>query len=298
MYKNIFNIKLKELTPMPVEIEPVLKRLKGIKALLFDIYGTLLISGSGDISISSGGTAEADIKFILEKSGFILNQQKNDLLITEGLVKKSINRHIKETHRELINNGICCPEVEIREIWEKVIADLKKNRIIKDTRETADTEKAALMYELSVNPVWPMPGFPEITDRLENSGFILGIVSNAQFYTKIIIEELTGRSLDNLGFREDFCEWSYRIKKAKPSPEIFKKPLENLEKKGIKPENILYIGNDMLNDVSTAASCGCRTALFAGDKRSLRLREEDNRVKVRPDIIITDLMSIQQCLEL
>ena len=40
----------------------------------------------------------------------------------------------------------------------------------------------------------------------------------------------------------------------------------------------------MLNDISAASRAGFKTALFAGDRRSLRLREGDPRVRgIMPD---------------
>ena len=47
--------------------------------------------------------------------------------------------------------------------------------------------------------------------------------------------------------------------------------------RGFPAERVLFVGNDMLNDVAAAAAVGLRTALFAGDQRSLRLREKDPR---------------------
>jgi putative hydrolase of the HAD superfamily len=50
----------------------------------------------------------------------------------------------------------------------------------------------------------------------------------------------------------------------------------------------------MLNDISTASAAGCRTALFAGDRRSLRLREGENTVE--PDMIITGLTELESLI--
>jgi putative hydrolase of the HAD superfamily len=59
---------------------------------------------------------------------------------------------------------------------------------------------------------------------------------------------------------------------------------------GVEPSAVLYVGNDMLKDIHPARSVGFRTALFAGDRRSLRLRQEDSRCrKLSPDLIVTDL---------
>jgi putative hydrolase of the HAD superfamily len=46
----------------------------------------------------------------------------------------------------------------------------------------------------------------------------------------------------------------------------------------------------MRNDIRPAAEAGFRTALFAGDRRSLRLCSEDERCRdISPDWIVTNL---------
>jgi putative hydrolase of the HAD superfamily len=61
----------------------------------------------------------------------------------------------------------------------------------------------------------------------------------------------------------------------------------------IPAASVLYVGNDMRNDIVPAASVGFNTALFAGDQRSLRLRESDADCRnVTPDVIVTDLRQL------
>ncbi len=92
----------------------------------------------------------------------------------------------------------------------------------------------------------------------------------------------------------DLCVWSYEVGEAKPSPELFRRLSERLEaSRKLSPRECLYVGNDMLNDISAAAAAGYRTALFAGDARSLRLRAGDPRCSdVHPDVTITRLGDI------
>ncbi|MGA0334565.1 MAG: HAD family hydrolase [Kiritimatiellia bacterium] len=85
------------------------------------------------------------------------------------------------------------------------------------------------------------------------------------------------------------------MKEAKPSLRLYQNLLEKL--KEIKPEECLFVGNDMLNDVMPAQRVGMRTALFAGDRRSLRLRSGDSRVQgVEPDLVLTHLNQLMECL--
>jgi putative hydrolase of the HAD superfamily len=51
----------------------------------------------------------------------------------------------------------------------------------------------------------------------------------------------------------------------------------------------------MLKDIWPATQLGFKTALFAGDGRSLRLREDDERCRaVQPDLVIDHLSQLAQ----
>jgi putative hydrolase of the HAD superfamily len=64
-------------------------------------------------------------------------------------------------------------------------------------------------------------------------------------------------------------------------------------KYGIYADEILFIGNDMFRDIYPAQMAGFKTALFAGDTKSLRLRQERSELKkITPDFIVTDLRQI------
>ena len=135
--------------------------------------------------------------------------------------------------------------------------------------------------------------------RSQVSWLVLGIVSNAQFYTPITLSALCGESLVDLGFNPGFCAWSFAQLAAKPSVSIYESVLDPLwQSAGIRPSETLYVGNDMLKDVWAAAQAGCKTALFAGDERSLRLRRDDQRTRhLCPDLVLTELVQLPACLE-
>jgi putative hydrolase of the HAD superfamily len=139
-----------------------------------------------------------------------------------------------------------------------------------------------------------MPGVPDILSDLRDRGIVLGIVSNAQFYTPIVIEALTGLSVEEMGFEPDLCSWSYAHGVAKPSTTLFQSVVSRLRGGGIEPGETLYVGNDMLKDIWTADQCGLKTALFAGDAGSLRLREDEPRcASLQPEWIIKSLDSLK-----
>ncbi|MGB5620116.1 MAG: HAD family hydrolase, partial [Desulfobacterales bacterium] len=151
----------------------------------------------------------------------------------------------------------------------------------------------ALEYELTVNPVFPMPGLKTLLSACHNHGLPMGIISNAQFYTSSLLAWFLGSSLEKSGFDHRLNLLSFRFGYAKPSTFMFKRAADALTGIGIPVASALYVGNDMLNDIRPASVVGFKTALFAGDGRSLRLRESDDRCReLIPDLIVTDLRQL------
>ena len=121
----------------------------------------------------------------------------------------------------------------------------------------------------------------------------MGIISNAQFYTKYLFKWFLGKGLKDLGFHSELIFLSYKCGYAKPSRFMFSLAAEKLEKIGIPAAAAVYMGNDMLNDIYPANQEGFLTALFAGDSRSLRIRENDPRCSaLEPDYIVNDLIQL------
>jgi len=306
------------LSPIPTSMKPSLPALPDIKAVLFDVYGTLLISGSGEV-----GTA-SDTKDPINKTApsnhtetQFENESQKDLLFFQAFTEADVHITISDrsfnelctklyteaihrAHRELKSDGIIYPEVDILEIWHSIWNTLFQREAVSTEITANKLIQVAFLYELSANPTWPMPRACETLKTISHSGYTLGIVSNAQFYTPYIFSVLCGESLVALGFDRKALFWSYKLKQAKPSVQMFSSVLTYFRThKNIYPEEILYVGNDMLNDVHTAASVGCKTALFAGDLRSLRMRKENSLVQSdRADAIITDISQLKHILVL
>lgn len=108
---------------------------------------------------------------------------------------------------------------------------------------------------------------------------------------------MLGGEAEELGLEPELQIYSYEHLHAKPGSRLYSLAAERLDARGIEAAESLYVGNDMLNDIMPAHRIGFRTALFAGDSRSLRLRTGDPRVEgVEPDLIVTRLVEICQCI--
>lgn len=276
------------LRPEPTGYPEDLRRLDNVRAVLFDVYGTLLVSGSGDISVARPRANAPALEDSLAAAGFAVTGEAGERGVRLFLQK------IREAHEQRRQEGVEYPEVEVRDIWRDVLSDLIEAGLARGKPGPARVARLAVEYECRTNPIWPMPSAGETLMALHHRGKTLGIVSNAQFYTTLGIEALLGATPEARGFEQSLCAWSYQLLEAKPSVRLFQSPLARLaERYGIMPGDVLYVGNDMLNDIMPAVQAGCKTALFAGDRRSLRLREDDPRcADIRPDAVVTDLRQL------
>ena len=288
-FRSIVKSSLKKIAPIPTKVEPKLKPLSDIRAVVFDIYGTLLVSSSGDVGTDpafsdQSQTTDARLDQMLDEYG-------TDLSSAMGLLKAKIQTE----HSELRENGIPFPEIEICSIWKSVLmeAPAAQPRNI----PFADLKEISLRAELLTNPVWKMPGFDNCLRGIRDQQLALGIISNAQFYTPSIMEALAEETLDELGFHSQLSHFSFRIGRAKPDPFLYEVAARSLKQIGIAPEQTLYVGNDVTKDMIPAHQNGFRTGLFAGDKRSLRCGEHgDPHHHPSIDLIFTDLEQITTAL--
>ncbi len=285
--RKIIKDESQPLERLPTELEPRLPRLDGIRAVVFDIYGTLMISGSGDIGSADDESHRTGFREALEAVGI---RDCRDI----AAVERQYRQAIADSHTEAKANGIKYPEVEIRDVWKQTLTRLAEESIIPTPELDRDLlETLAMEYEVRANPAWPMPNCRETLETLRDAGVQLGIISNAQFFTPDLFPSLLGADFDEFGFHSELRFYSYEYQQAKPGTFLYEKCRIGLDGLEIQPEHALYVGNDMLKDIWPAQQVGFRTALFAGDARSLRLRTDDERVQdVTPDAVVTDLAQI------
>jgi putative hydrolase of the HAD superfamily len=268
------------LSPLPAPLNPMGKLKEKIQCILLDVYGTLFISASGDISIARKQSRQSQhLKNLLDRYQI---KKKPEIVLNDFFSAIDIE------HKRLRKKGMDFPEVEIDRIWTRVL-------------EIDDHDAArafAVEFELIVNPVYPMPNLEKMLSGCKKSKVLLGIISNAQFFTPYLFNWFLDSNLEDLGFQSDLIFYSYKSGHAKPSPFMFEAAAKALRKMDIFSHSVLYVGNDMLNDIYPAKMVGFKTGLFAGDARSLRLREDHPKCQnLSADLVITDLVQILDLVE-
>ncbi|MDR2768529.1 MAG: HAD family hydrolase [Treponema sp.] len=259
--------------------------LSGVKAFIFDLYGTLFVSGAGEIGAANDDALSAKLR---ETRDAGCSPAEDTALFA---MKRYFHDAVTAFHEKAKAAGKAFPEIRVEEIWAGY--DGPENRGQVSARELA------VLYELAVNPVYPMPGLEETIGEMKNRSLVLGIISNAQFFSPLLFEAFFGKTPPEMGFDPRLLVWSFEEREAKPSARLFEKAASRLKERGIRPDEAVYIGNDMKNDIVPAAAAGFKTALFAGDRRSLRLRDMlPSRIKTTsgeqgvPSLVIRDLQSL------
>jgi putative hydrolase of the HAD superfamily len=278
-----------QLNAMPTGLQPDYHINKGIKAILFDIYGTLLISSSGDIDETE--ISDDHLRQALDAAGIKMQERIQNVL---DHLLSDFNYTIRVCHEAAKMNKIPYPEIDILSVWKIVLIHARRRGLVTFT-DDADILLMTCVFEFLSNKVSPMPGFRETIAALLKRNIPLGIVSNAQFYTPVLMNYFLNNKISLKerikGFDRELVVFSYKFGKAKPDPTLYEELIPTLKwKYGIAADDVLFVGNDMLKDIYASKQAGFKTALFAGDMRSLRLREENKILAgLKPDYTITEL---------
>ncbi|MBN1515427.1 HAD family hydrolase [Candidatus Sumerlaeota bacterium] len=288
---EIFRRHARKMQPLPADQSAKLQKLDGIRAVAFDVYGTLAISSSGDIGLTSRDDKASAIEWAALETGIIAAPNgigKTGARYYEEEVRAAQDRRRAE--------GIDYPEVEIREVWRAVFQRLHQDGLCESRLDINAIEMFGALFECRMNPTCAMPGLRETLAQLHARGLPLGIVSNAQYYTPPMLEYELRQSHLDAGFDERLCVWSFDARIGKPSVALYETFATRLRTRcALEPEQCLFVGNDMLKDIWAASQAGFHIALFAGDARSLRLRPNDARCReLQPDIVITELRQLLQ----
>jgi putative hydrolase of the HAD superfamily len=135
------------------------------------------------------------------------------------------------------------------------------------------------VYTAKVEP--SEPGMPESLAALRELGLRLGCVSNAFMGASTLHQIMTERGLGpHLEMTISSCEFGYR----KPHRSIYEAAVEAM---GVAPEEIVFVGDRVEQDVVGPALLGMRGVL------TLQYRREDpSETGVRPDAVIEHLSEL------
>ncbi len=289
----------KPMSPEPVKAKPS-TRLLGVRAILWNVYGTLLNINGGELTLTTED--QFLLSVALEKTihefkmwASMSRKPGQPSEYMKEIFKKEYDTLRLQAYTEKI------PEMQSEKIWDAIIKKLQMKDYKYDVghygSQAEYVKKIAYFFQASLQGVEGYPRLAETLEAVANQGVLQGLLGDGQCFTygqlqRCVQLENPNATLamwvpTNLG-----CV-SYEIQGRKPSDTLFRKAIETLAKKGIDPEEILHVGSNLVRDIAPAKKWGLKTALFAGDKRSLvapsDLLKDPNH---RPDALITELPQV------
>jgi putative hydrolase of the HAD superfamily len=279
----------------PVQYPSKSEKLSDVRAVIFDVYGTLVNywkPGIEDTDKRSNFFKEAFRK-VADQFGFTpflvemdpeADPEKTLYDLYHGLIALS--------HEKAIKEEVQFPEVKIEDVWGLILLMLKRRGYDPKEFLPDDSSELARYCAFCYNFYSLGRGFyPQVIDALsalKKSNIELGILSNAQFYTPLdltlFVREQSRGALEDYNelFNSDLTFYSYEYGVAKPNVLLFRKLYDVLYEYHILPEQTVFVGNDLVLDIEPAAKVGMRTALFVGDSTSAYFHDQYG--KIIPDI--------------
>jgi putative hydrolase of the HAD superfamily len=253
------------------------------KVIFWDVYGTLVAAPRGNLD--SLLQREAELLGVFERT------VKNfGLAVVPARLHDLFLRGVQAEREARVAQGIAHPEVRIDEIWFKLLEKFQPEEppTINFAREVA------LFFQRQANPTQLQPHAFDVLNTLGQRGLRHGIISNAQFYTPIELSALLREesacavcTYESM-FDPLLVFFSFDLGVAKPDLAIFGRAVEALTRENVMPDDCVFVGNSLVNDIAPAQHIGFRTVLFAP--------EVVPESAIKPDLVIHNLSQLLEWL--
>lgn len=212
-----------------------------IRAVLFDVYGTLLQVGPPP--------ADADAQW----QELLAQTFSNDTKLSRLDFSIACSRAIERRHAAAHARGIQYPEV----YWPGVVAEI----IPQFNKLSAKAQEEFIFRQIQIGrTIRLFPDAAEGLRKLSARGCVLGIASNAQAYSlRELREALAQFKVDFSIFNPTLCFWSYQHGFSKPDPHVFQILELRLDALGITADKTLMVGDRSDNDIEPARAQGWLT---------------------------------------
>lgn len=289
--------------PAPPDVEevrakPHLKKLPDVRAVVWSVYGTLLSISYGELQI------DHPVRFVMEVA---LEKTIQEFKMWKSMTRKPGNpadvlivwyRAILDEMKLQTLPGERYPEVAYNKIWEAIVKKLMTNEYVYLASQYGDLmeygQKIAYFFHASLQGTRCPEGAARTIYHLNETIGNQGLLADGQCFTWTQLKR--GLRAQDPAMRFEAMlpaaahTFSFELRAKKPSDRLFKAALAHFAKEGLTAEQILHVGSHLHHDIVPARKHGMRTALYAGDKNSLRATTEELKNKdLRPDVLITEL---------
>jgi hypothetical protein len=296
--------------PAPPEVErpkavPHRKRLPEVRAVLWNVYGTLLAIPGGDLIF------EHPQPFVMSVA---LDKTLHEFKMWPSMSRKpgqpseylaQIYDLVLTEQRAIPGGGEKFPEVSSERLWEAIV----KKLLQKDYKWDAGffgslnefSRKIAYFFHASLQGTACYPGAAIALRHVKEAGLAQGLLADAQCFTAVQLQ----RGLTKQDPEANLDRWldadlrllSHEARGRKPSERLFRQALTALAARGLAPAQVLHVGSRMAQDLIPARRLGMRTGLFAGDRASLQAAKDQVKDSInRPDVLLTELDQVAEVI--
>lgn len=290
----------------PVQAMPYTKPLPGIRAVMWDVYGTLLRIADGELLFQHPQQMRMEVALDKTLQEFNL---WNSMSRKPGAPWEYLQQLYTRAYDDLRLAGSGkkgdLTEVDAGKLWRRVLSKMELEKYTYDESLYGDLdqlcEKIAYFFHASLQGVEATSGTVESLKLLQDNGIRQGLLADGQCFTLSQLQ----RCLEAEGATEPIGQLldlssvtlSYQAGVRKPSRSLYRVAVERLQSKGIEPGEVLFISSRLREDLAVAKQMGFRTALFAGDKLSLKASIADLKdPTVKPDRLLTELPQVRDIL--
>src|SRR5579871_2725088 len=241
--------------PAPPQVEPAnakphLKKMPGLKAVLWNVYGTLLAIPFGDLVFEHPQQLVMDValdKTIDEfkmwgsmsrkpgrPSEYMRHLYSQDLLLHKGAT-----------------GGERFPEVLAERLWESLIKKLFQKEYTFDAGFYGSlneySKKVAYFFHASLQGVAAEPNAATALQLVADAGLQQGLLADGQCFTEVQLTRSLSAQNGSLNLEKilpaELRILSCAVRARKPSETIMRKAQAALAGRGIRPNEVLHIGS-------------------------------------------------------
>ncbi len=291
--------------PKPVNANPSAKPLPGIRAVLWDVYGTLLRVSDGRFTLLPD--EEVRLQIALDKTIHEFNMWNHmyrkpgppwQSLI--GLYKSTIERQAMQA-----SSKGDVTDVDIVETWRAMIDRLFEKEYVYDEGLYGDldefSEKVAYFFHSCLQATEARAGAVRAMSDISSAGLTQGLLSDGQSFT--LVQTLRALALQaDLPplyelFRPQSLILSHSLGAKKPSKSLFQHAVQQLRSIGIQAQETLHISCRLATDLVPAKLAGMKTALLVAEKSGLEVPSDVLKdPATRPDRLLTDLSQLNSVI--
>ena len=284
-----------------------IKPLEGIRAVTWSVYGTLLRITDGRLMHVHPNSLRMQVA--LEKTIEEFNMW-HSMSRKPGApweyMDRQYRRVVEEHQMVSAARKGDVPEVDSAAVWKTLIGRLIKNGYCWDESFFGDLDsyslKVAYYFHMRLQGVEASEHAAATLSDVAEAVEVQGLLGDGQPFTLVqLLRGLEGQSKlpARTGlFAPQSVTLSYEVGVRTPSPSLFEAGVRRLRALGIGPNETLYVGCRLRDELQPARRLGMRTALYAGDAESLQADKNDLRnPRLRPDRLLTDLSQLRQVLQ-